>query len=104
MANSETSFLTYKGKPLVRKGNTIYYGDMNDPFVLMFSIADSHEVHGVKDFTASHAVDNPASGRVMEKCGLKFESFGEHSKRDGSMTYKIKKYRLQIDWGVIMWK
>ena len=48
MANSETSFLTYKGKPLVRKGNTIYYGDMNDPFVLMFSIADSHEVHGVQ--------------------------------------------------------
>ena len=48
MAKTEASFLTYKGKPLVRKGNTIYYGDMNDPFVLMISIADSHEVHGVK--------------------------------------------------------
>lgn len=57
----------------------------------------SHDVHGIKNFTASHAVDNPASGRVMEKCGLKFESYGEHSKRDGSMTYKIKKYRMQID-------
>ena len=48
MAKSETSFLTYKGKPLVRKGNTLYYGDMNDPFVLMLSIADSHEVLGVQ--------------------------------------------------------
>ena len=48
MAKSETSFLTYKGKPLVRKGNTLYYGDMNDPFVLMLSVADSHEVHGVQ--------------------------------------------------------
>ena len=71
---------------------------MNDPFVLMLSVADSHEVHGVKDFTASHAVDNPASGRVMEKCGLKFESFSEHSKRDGSVTYKVKNYRMHI-WG-----
>lgn len=57
----------------------------------------SHEVHGAKDFTASHAVDNPASGRVMEKCGLKFESHSEHSKRDGSETYKVKNYRMHID-------
>ena len=57
----------------------------------------SHEVHGIKTFTASHAVDNPASGRVMEKCGLKFESFGEHSKSDGSATYKIKNYKMCID-------
>ncbi|MBR2875802.1 MAG: hypothetical protein IKC01_01560 [Clostridia bacterium] len=48
MAKTETSFLTYKGKPLVRKGNVIYYGNMTDPFVLMLSIADSHEVHGVQ--------------------------------------------------------
>ena len=48
MAKTETSFLTYKGKPLVRKGNTLYYGNMSDPFVLMLSVADSHEVHGVK--------------------------------------------------------
>ena len=48
MAKSEASFLTYKGKPLVRKGNTLYYGNMNDPYVLMLSVADSHEVHGVQ--------------------------------------------------------
>ena len=44
---AENNFLTYKNKPLVRKGNTIYYGDMSDPFVIMISIVDSHEVHGV---------------------------------------------------------
>ena len=44
---ADTNFLTYKGKPIVRKGNVIYYGDMNDSFVIMISIADSHEVHGV---------------------------------------------------------
>lgn len=31
-------FLTYKGKPLVRKGKEIYYGDMSDDFVILFTI------------------------------------------------------------------
>ncbi len=48
MADNKTSFLTYKGKPLVRKGNTIYYGNMSDPFVTLLSIGSTHEVHGVK--------------------------------------------------------
>ncbi len=48
MADTQTSFLTYKGKPLVRKGNTIYYGSMSEPFVVMLSVTQSHEVHGVK--------------------------------------------------------
>ncbi len=47
MAQNEKSFLTYKGKPLVRKGNTIYYGNMQDAYVIMLSIGDSHDVHGV---------------------------------------------------------
>lgn len=33
--------LTYKGKPLVRNGNTIYYGDMADPYVAMLQIQDN---------------------------------------------------------------
>ncbi len=36
MAN--TNFLSYKGKPLVRKGNEIYYGDMSEKFVVRFEI------------------------------------------------------------------
>lgn len=28
-------FFSYKGKPLVRKGDTIYYGDMSDAYVVM---------------------------------------------------------------------
>lgn len=47
MADKQTSFLTYKGKPLVRKGNTIYYGNMSDPFVIFLSIGSTHQVHGV---------------------------------------------------------
>lgn len=39
MAKKNTvKFLTYKDKPLVRNGNTIYYGNMSDPYVVMLTI------------------------------------------------------------------
>lgn len=31
-------FLTYKGKPLVRKGNEIYYGDMSEKYIIKLEI------------------------------------------------------------------
>ena len=34
-------FFTYKGRPLVRNGNTIYYGNMTDDFVVMMMIKDT---------------------------------------------------------------
>ena len=43
MAEKKNDFLTYKGKPLVRNGNTIYYCDMNDDFVIMMRILSSKE-------------------------------------------------------------
>ena len=49
-----------------------------------------------RDFSANHAIDNPASGRVMEKCGLMFHHFGEYSKFDGSKTFKAKYYKAYI--------
>lgn len=38
---SETNFLTYKDKPLVRKGKEIYYGDMSEKYVIKFEILSS---------------------------------------------------------------
>lgn len=38
---ADNQFLTYKGKPLVRKGNEIYYGDMSDKSVVLFEILSS---------------------------------------------------------------
>lgn len=52
---------------------------------------------GVKVFVSCHAVDNPASGRVMEKCGMVFDHFGEYSKKDGSEVFKAKCYRLELE-------
>lgn len=33
-----TDFLTYKGKPLVRKENEIYFGDMSEKYVVKLEI------------------------------------------------------------------
>lgn len=38
---NKVQFLTYKGKPLVRNGKTIYYGNMSDPYVVMLSITST---------------------------------------------------------------
>jgi hypothetical protein len=40
-------FLTYKGRPLVRSGNTIYYGSMADKYVIMLQIMGSDKVGGL---------------------------------------------------------
>lgn len=42
-----SEFLTYKDKPLVRKGDTVYYGDMSEKFVIRFDILSSHTENGV---------------------------------------------------------
>ena len=44
MADNDNKFLMYKDKPLVRCGNTIYYGDMNDDYVVMLQVmsTDKH--------------------------------------------------------------
>ena len=40
----QQDFLTYKGKPLVRKGNEIYYGDMSERYVILFKIQSTKKV------------------------------------------------------------
>lgn len=39
----ETKFLTYKGKPLVRKDNLIYYGNMSEKYIVMLQIMNNKE-------------------------------------------------------------
>ena len=45
---AKEKFLEYKGKPLVRSGNTVYYGDMNDPYVVCLNIKDADELKNIK--------------------------------------------------------
>lgn len=41
MAKKEKEFLTYEGKPLLRDGNVLYYGDFNENFITRFTITDT---------------------------------------------------------------
>lgn len=46
-------FLEYKGKPLVRFNNMIYYGDLNDPYVVFLTIKSQSEL---KDITLADKI------------------------------------------------
>ena len=46
-------FLMYKGKPLVRSGNTLYYGNMTDKCVVMLQILSTKTI---KDLTVADKV------------------------------------------------
>ena len=39
--------LTYKGRPLMRKDNLIYYGSMADKYIVMLQILETKQEHGV---------------------------------------------------------
>lgn len=37
-------FLTYKGRPLVRKDNVLYYGSMSDKYVIMMTVKSGKKI------------------------------------------------------------
>jgi hypothetical protein len=44
----ENPFLMYKGQPLVRCGNIIYYGDMSKKYIIMMQVLSSHDKNGLE--------------------------------------------------------
>lgn len=42
----QNNFLMYKGRPLVRNGNTIYYGFMSQSHVVMLTVLSTKEING----------------------------------------------------------
>ena len=46
--SEESKMLHYKEKPLVRKGNEIYYGDMSDKYVVMLNVKNTKNSEGVE--------------------------------------------------------
>ena len=40
-------FLKYKNRPLVRSGNTLYYGNLYDKYYLIIKLLGEKEVNGV---------------------------------------------------------
>lgn len=46
---AEEKFLEYKGRPLVRKDNTLYYGSMADEYVCTLQIVSYKEQNGEQE-------------------------------------------------------
>ncbi len=44
---NEKNYLVYRGKPLVRSGDTLYYGDMKDDYIIMMQVLGTSEQHGL---------------------------------------------------------
>jgi len=57
----KSPFWIYKGHPLVRSGDTIYYGSLADPFVVWLKIASTKEVKA----SAKEASDLQAADKVI---------------------------------------
>jgi len=49
MATAKKSkVFTYKDKPVIRKGNEIYYGNLEDKYILALKILETKEEHGLQ--------------------------------------------------------
>ena len=69
MAENKQDYLTYKGRPLVRKGDTLYYGDMAEQYVIKMKITESQKDGGVQHATKVlvQMLDTDQKGHVLKK-------------------------------------
>lgn len=51
----------------------------------------------IKKFRACHAIENPYSGKVMEKVGFHYVGNGEYDSIDGTKHFKCKEYALDVE-------
>ena len=65
--------MTYKGRPLVRSGKTLYYGSMSDESVVMLQILSTKEEEGMEmasrvsvQMISTDTTKNPAE-RILKK-------------------------------------
>lgn len=62
-------YLEYKGKPLVREGNTICYGDMSEKCILIMEIMSYKEENGhkVPDKILIQVIDSKDPTKIIKQ-------------------------------------
>lgn len=77
-------FLSYRGKPLVRKDNTIYYGNPADPFVVILQITSQKEFQDMQiaDRVIVQLVSTDPDVRPRERIIKKGEKRGLYNAMD----------------------
>ncbi len=76
----EGKYLMYKDRPLVREGDTICYGDLAEPYILVMEIMSYKEVEGEKlpDAIIVQVVESEDQNKIIRQ-GTKngfYEAFG----------------------------
>ena len=93
--------LMYKGKPLVRKDNTLYYGYMDEPCIIMMQITSTKDVNGAElsDKILVQLVSTDEDLRPRDRILKKAERRGLYSAIEevkgyvGNFKVKIKRKR-----------
>ncbi len=77
-------FLTYKGKPIVRKGDTIYYGDTAEKYIIMLKILTTKDIGGEKvaDKVSVQLVLSDPDAKEKDKVVKKSEKTGLYNAMD----------------------
>ncbi len=80
----KAKFLSYRGKPLVRCGNTIYYGNMSDKYVVLFQIVSTKKVNDldVADRVTVQLLSTDPDARPKERIIKKSEKKGLYQAMD----------------------
>ena len=60
-------------------------------------IAWAYQNLNARYFESTHALENIASGRVIQKCGFQFDHYGQYSRFDGSETFDAAYYKLHLE-------
>ncbi len=65
----EGKYLEYKGKPLVREGDTICYGDMSEKCILILEIMSYKKVdsNDVPDKILIQIIDSKDPGKIIKQ-------------------------------------
>ena len=82
--SEQTAGLTYKGRPLMRKDNMIYYGSMADSHIVMLQVLDTKPVNGLDVATrvSVQLLSNDPNLRSLERIVKKSEKDGLYTALD----------------------
>ncbi len=77
-------FLTYKGRPLVRKDDVIYYGNMSDKYVIVLTIQSGKKLEDldVSDKVLVQLMDTDTELRSRDRIVKKSEKQGLYNAMD----------------------
>ena len=79
---NEQQILYYKEKPLIRRGNLIYYGNPADPYIIMFIVEDAEKVNDLDVATRVTVQLQTNKGTGKEKVLKKAERDGLYAAMD----------------------